>query len=315
MPATTLTVVVCAYTMDRWDDLSAAIASLRGQTRPPDEVVLVIDHCPPLAERAAAHLPGARVVPSRGRRGLSGARNTGIAEAHGEIVAFLDDDAVADPRWAENLLAGYRDPRVLGVGGVIRPRWDRERPAWFPAEFDWVVGCTYRGMPQGSAPVRNLLGANMSFRRDVLTDCGGFSTDLGRVGTRPLGCEETELCIRAARRHPDGVLLHETAAAVRHHVPDQRATWSYFRARCYAEGLSKAMVSRLVGARDALETERRYVRSVLPRGIVRGLDPRRRRPSPGITSAAAILVGLVLTGAGYARGRLALGTAGRGGTP
>ncbi|MBR7831168.1 glycosyltransferase family 2 protein, partial [Actinospica sp. MGRD01-02] len=119
-----LTVIVCAYTVDRWQDLSAAIGSLHAQTRTPDEIILVVDHCPELAERAARELAGARIVPSRGKPGLSAARNTGIAEAHGEILAFLDDDAAADPGWAEHLLAGYADPAVLGVGGLIRPRWD-----------------------------------------------------------------------------------------------------------------------------------------------------------------------------------------------
>ena len=75
------------------------------------------------------------------------------------------------------------------------------------------------------------------------------------------------------------------------------------------------MVSRRVGARDALETERRYVRSVLPRAIVRGLDPRRWHRSAGVASAGAIIAGLLLAGAGYARGLLASGAPGRGGRP
>jgi len=302
-----LTVIVCAYTMNRWDDLKAALTSLRNQAHPVDEVVLVVDHCPPLAERVAAELPGAaRIVASRGRPGLSGARNTGIAEAHGEILAFLDDDAAADPQWSARLLAGYADRHVLGVGGLIRPRWDRDRPAWFPAEFDWVIGCTYRGMPRGASPVRNLLGANMSFRREVLDECGGFRTDLGRVGTRPLGCEETELCIRAAQHNPDGVLLYDPAAAVRHHVPNQRATWTYFRARCYAEGLSKAAVTRRTGARRALATERSYPRSTIPGAIGDALKGAWRRDAerPGLATVPAVVAGVAFTAAGYATGRL-----------
>jgi len=255
------------------------------------------------------------VVPNSGRRGLSGGRNTGVSHAIGDVVAFLDDDARAQPDWLERLAAGYRSPSVVGVGGAVTPVWPGQRPPWLPPEFDWVVGCTFVGMPTAPAPVRNLIGANMSFRRDALDTVGGFTDGLGRVGTHPLGCEETELGIRLRQWRTEVQLLYEPTAVVHHRVTEDRAAWRYYCARCYAEGLSKAMVSRLVGARDALETERRYVRSVLPRGIVRGLDPRRRRRAAGITSAAAILVGLVLTGAGYARGRLARGTAGRGGTP
>jgi GT2 family glycosyltransferase len=300
----TLTVVVCAYTLERWDDLTAAVDSVRGQVRPADEFVLVVDHCPELAARARALLPGVRVVASRGRPGLSGARNTGIAEARGSILAFLDDDAVADPQWTRRLLACYSDRRVLGVGGSIRPRWDARRPAWFPAEFDWVVGCTYRGMPETRSPVRNILGANMSFRREVLMSDGGFRSDLGRARGRPLGCEETELCIRAAASNPESVLIYEPGATVRHRVPRQRATWSYFRARCFAEGLSKAAMVRQTGTRRGLSTERSYMRSTIPSALLR--PPRGDDRRPRLATAPAVVAGVAVTAVGYLLGRLSV---------
>lgn len=131
-PGPTLSVVVCAYTLDRWDDLRDSIASVLTQNRPPDEVVLVVDHCQALYERATQELPQIRVVPSRGPQGLSGARNTGVAVSHGDVVAFLDDDAAAEPEWTDRLLAHYGDPRVVGVGGLVVPRWSTRRPVWFP---------------------------------------------------------------------------------------------------------------------------------------------------------------------------------------
>ncbi|MFC1407990.1 glycosyltransferase family 2 protein [Streptacidiphilus sp. N1-12] len=300
-PEPTLSVVVCAYTVDRWEDLSAAIASVRAQRRPVHELLLVVDHCPELAARARLRLPGVRVLGNRERRGLSGARNTGVAAARGELVAFLDDDAAAEPDWSGRLLDGYRDPAVLGVGGLVLPRWESGRPGWFPAEFDWVVGCCYRGMPEQRSPVRNFIGANMSFRRAELLAAGGFRTDLGRVGSRPLGCEETELCLRIAARRPDGVLLYEPAAVVRHHVPPARTRWAYFRSRCYAEGLSKAAVARHAGSGPALASERGYLRSTLPRALLRGL-----RPGSGTAAGTvpALVTGAGTTLVGYAAGRL-----------
>ncbi len=301
-----ISVVICAYTDRRWDDIVAAVASIRGQTRPPSRTILVVDHNLPLLERTQVAFPDLQVVPNTGRRGLSGARNTGVSQAIGDVVAFLDDDARAEPDWLERLAARYSNPSVVGVGGAATPVWPRQRPRWLPPEFDWVVGCSFVGMPNASTPVRNLIGANMSFRREVFGTIGGFTDGLGRVGSRPLGCEETELGIRLRQWRPRASLVYEPAAVVRHRVTADRMAWRYFCSRCYAEGFSKAMVSRLVGAKDALETERRYVRSVLPRAIVRALDPRQHDRPVGIASAGAILAGLGLAAAGYVRGRLAL---------
>src|SRR5581483_7826900 len=97
-----------------------------------------------------------------------------------DAIAFLDDDAAADPSWLAELLRGYQERDVLGVGGRIDPAWSTKRPRWFPEEFAWVVGCTYRGIPSHPSPVRNLIGANMSLRRSVFDAVGGFRTELGR---------------------------------------------------------------------------------------------------------------------------------------
>jgi glycosyltransferase involved in cell wall biosynthesis len=298
-----ISVVICAYTERRWDDLRAAVESVRAQSTPALETIVVVDHNDALFTRLCRDRPDVQVVASTRTRGLAGARNTGLAVASGAVVAFLDDDAVADPDWLKHLAAGYDDERVLGVGGAVEPDWLERRPAWFPAEFDWVVGCTYRGMPELSSPVRNLIGANMSFRRSVFEVVGGFNEGMGRVGTVPLGCEESEICIRAGARWPERTFLYEPRARVAHKVPPERARWSYFRARCHGEGLSKAAVAQLVGRRRGLESERAYVRRALPRGVMRGLRDGVGPDRAGLQRAGAIVVGLATTTAGYVQGR------------
>ncbi|MEV0191022.1 glycosyltransferase family 2 protein [Kitasatospora purpeofusca] len=293
----TLSVVVCSYTLDRWDDLTAALDSLAAQRRRPDETVVVVDHCPALTARLAAR-PELRVVESTEPPGVSGARNTGVREARGEVLAFLDDDAVARPDWTEALLDGYRDPAVLGVGGRVDSWWETGRPGWFPPEYDWVVGCSYPGAPEDTGAVRNFIGANMSFRRAAVVAAGGFRSDLGRIGTSPFGCEETELCVRLTALNPGGVLRHQPAAVVRQHVPPARTGWRYFSSRCWAEGRSKAVVARHVGARSALSSERRYVRRTLPLAVLRAVRQGRLR------AAGALGAGACLAAAGYATGRL-----------
>src|SRR4249920_1128185 len=99
----TLGAVVCAYTFDRYDELKAAVNSLRAQTHRLDEIVVVIDHNEELFEDALVALQGATVIESTGKQGLSGARNTGVEKINTDVIAFLDDDARADPEWAARI--------------------------------------------------------------------------------------------------------------------------------------------------------------------------------------------------------------------
>lgn len=299
----TISVVICAFTFDRLEVLGESIASLRAQTLPPHEIVLVIDHAPELLEEVRRLWPEIVIVANREKQGLSGARNTGVAEAGGEVVAFLDDDAIADPGWLARLAAAYADPNVLGAGGTVRPRWVEGKPGWFPSEFDWVVGCTHSGMPQQLEPVRNLVGANMSFRRAPLVEVGGFSHDLGRVGTLPVGCEETDLSIRVHQRWPAAEILYDPAAKVEHVVPPSRGKVRYFLDRCRAEGRSKAVLTGMVGSDDGLSSERSYVRRTLPLGVLRGLRDTLRGDAGGFGRAAMIFVGLAATTGDYLRVR------------
>jgi glycosyltransferase involved in cell wall biosynthesis len=298
--APTVSVVVCAFSIERSALLAGAVSSLRAQTRPAEEVIVVIDHAPALGRWAAVALQGVELVASRHPAGLSGARNAGVEAARGDIVAFLDDDAVAAPDWIERLQAAYADPAVIAAGGAVVPAWEGGRPRWMPEEFDWVVGCSYRGLPERPSAVRNLIGCNMSFRREIFDEIGGFAHEVGRIGTRPLGGEETELCIRLRRHRPNGRVVYEPRAAVRHRVPAARTTLGYFRARCYAEGLSKAAIARFAGAADATSSERRYTTHVLGRGVARNArEMVARRDWSAGRRAAAIVFGLSVTIVGY----------------
>jgi len=294
-----VSVVICAFTLERIDRIAAAISSLESQTVRPHEIVLAIDHSPELEDECRRRWPGVRVLANTERQGLSGARNTGLAASAGAVVAFLDDDAVAAPDWIERLGEAYADESVLGAGGAVRPTWSAGRPRWFPVEFDWVVGCTHSGMPREREAVRNLVGANMSFRREALAESGGFRHELGRIGKIPAGCEETDLCIRIGKRHPDGSILYDPEAAVEHFVPAERGRLSYFSSRCRGEGRSKAILAALVGGDSGLSEERSYVRRTLPLGFLRGIGDSLRGDLGGAQRAAMLAFGLAATAAGY----------------
>jgi len=302
-----ISVVICAYTEERWQLIDAAVASVDAQSYQAHELVLVADHNPALQARLQKEKSAARhVVVANGEDpGLSGARNAGIAAATGDVIAFMDDDARADRDWLREIASAYDDPRVIAAGGTIRPDWVAERPAWWPEEFDWVIGCSYRGLPMKRGLVRNLIGCNMSFRRSVFEAVGGFRVGFGRARGRPLGGEETELCIRASTAFPGRLILYVPDAVVDHHVPDQRATWAYFSSRCFAEGLSKAAVAGSVGSGSGLSSERRYVRRVLPEAVIRETWSAVRLRAPSrLLRVAAIMGGLSYTITGYAVGSL-----------
>lgn len=305
-----VSVVVCTYDSNRRPLLERSLEALRHQVQPPGAVIVVVDHNPQLLCALRADHPQLTVVSNDGQRGLSGARNSGVALVGTRVAAFLDDDAVPEPDWVARLARAYEPADgcpVLGVGGAIIPYWAGGRPSWFPAEFDWVVGCTYSGARTDPGPIRNMLGANMSFRAEELHRIGGFREGIGRIGTVPLGCEETETCIRMTRRFPGGQIRFEPAARVHHHVPAQRATWRYLLRRCWAEGLSKAHVAALAGASSALADERGYAARALPRAVARALrDAVAGVRAAPLGRAAALVVGLAVTTAGFVTGQMAV---------
>ena len=283
----TVAVVICAHTEDRWDEMVFAVTSVMQQTHRAAEILLVIDHNPALLRRATFELRGVVAIPNEHAQGLSGARNTGVRAASSDIVAFLDDGAFAAPNWLAALVAPYADPDVLGVGGRVVPAWRTGRPAWFPAEFDWVVGCSYRGMPTERTPLRSYLCANMSLRRQLLLQGGGL--------------DGTELSTGVQRRRPRGSHVYEPAAIVRLGIPPSVSSWSYFRSRCFSAGMFTALVvGDRVGADSRSETA--YLRTVIPKGIGRSVVAALRGDPTAAHAALVLGAGAAVTSAGYAIG-------------
>ena len=297
---TTAAVVICAYTQLRWGDLQDSVESAKRQPERP-EVIVVIDHEPELFARAQARWPELLVVENAEERGLSGARNTGVARTEADVVAFLDDDATADDDWLGHLLAALDDPDVVGVGGHATPSWPTATgPGPYADELLWIVGCSYAGLPETAGDVRNVIGSSMAFRRDAILLAGGFRSGIGRVGNQPLGCEETELCIRIAQVRPGSRIRHEPRSNVSHRVSPDRVTWRYLLRRSYYEGISKAVLSRRVGTGRSLSSESTYLTRVVPGAIAREL---RAVGRGGLQRAAAITASVVATVAGYGVGR------------
>jgi glucosyl-dolichyl phosphate glucuronosyltransferase len=307
-PATTealpVTVVVCAYTERRWDQTRNAVASVLGQSPGPKQMILVIDHNSGLAARARQELAGITVLENDSKPGLSGARNTGLAAATQPITAFLDDDAEARPGWLASLIEPYLNLNVVATGGSVYPRWPNVRPQWLPPTFDWVVGCSYLGLPETPSAVRNPIGASMSVRTEMALKAGAFDVSVGRVGRRPRGCEETEMAIRLTAAVPSSVVWYVPAAAVDHHVADDRLRFRYFVSRCWHEGMSKADVVRLAGAPAGLQAERRHTAVVIPRALLHDALALAKGDMAAFARIGAMACGVAVTVSGYIAGRI-----------
>lgn len=258
---TKVSVIVTTYSEERIDMLMECLHSLNGQSLVPHEIILVLEE--ELAYSYASRIAKAIVVVSPAK-GLSNSRNAGIKAASGDIVAFIDDDAVADENWLRNLVKNYGNRLVLGVGGLIVPVWENGRPIWFPEEFDWIVGCSYEGLPNHKSFVRNPIGCNMSFRRNVFAKCGYFATSIGRFGRKLVGSEEAEFCLRLLRELPGARITYDPSAVVYHKVPINRSRFGYFVRRSYYEGVSKGLIEKIQSRRTrTLSLERNFLGHLL----------------------------------------------------
>jgi glucosyl-dolichyl phosphate glucuronosyltransferase len=304
--AASATVVVCAFASQRLEQTVDCVKSVLNQDPSPAQMIVVVDHNESLRAELQARLPaGVEVVANEHARGLSSARNTAIARSRGDYVVFIDDDAVAHNQWLARLLAAFDDPEVVGVGGHARPLWETPPPGWLPPEFLWVVGCSYSGLPESGA-VRNPLGCNMAFRATLFAAVGCFNPAIGRLGSLPLGCEETEFCLRASRALRGARIALTSGAEIDHRVPAARATAPYLLRRCYFEGISKALVRRLGDSRS-LDTERAYLRHALPARLASSV--RRAARGRGVRDAlgqlAAVIGAVGAAGVGYLVGVVA----------
>jgi GT2 family glycosyltransferase len=293
------TVVVCAFTSRRLEQTVDCVRSVLSQHPPPGQMLVVIDHNESLQAELRERLPDeVEIVANEGAQGLSSSRNTAIARSRGEYIVFVDDDAIAHEQWLSRLLAPFDDPAVVGAGGHALPRWEIAQPGWLPPEFLWVVGCSYSGLPETGA-VRNPLGCNMAFRAEVFRQVGMFNPAIGRLGSLPLGCEETEFCVRAVRELPNARIVLVAGAEIDHHVPADRARPSYLVRRCYFEGISKALV-RGLGDTRSLDTERRYLRHALPARLMTSM---RHAATGGFEDAlgqfGAVVGGVAAAAVGY----------------
>ncbi len=298
-----VSVVICAYTLDRWELLTKSIESVLDQTLRPKELLLSIDHNPDLFKRcmerwgepADERRVPIQVVENRYDGHLGSARTTAAELATGGFIAFLDDDATAEPDWLEQILAPFNDLSVIAVGGRPLPVYAKPRPAWFPPEYDWVFGCAYLGLPETAAPIQHVIGAAMAVRRDDLVAIGYFHSD---------NHDDMDMCHRLVHHSPTSVIMFQPSAVVNHFVSENRLVWGYFWRRCFFVNRGKVGAFRQMGGARNLDAERRFARRALTDGLARGGREVLAGDLGGLGRSFALCAGLVMAGIGYLVGTL-----------
>jgi GT2 family glycosyltransferase len=200
--------------MSRWERLLGTIQALERQSRVPDEIILVADHNLRLSD-AMESLKVGRVILHDGVPGCSGARNHGWQTADGELVAFIDDDAVPEQDWLERLVAPLEaSPSVVATGGWVLPDGGNVA-AWYPKELYWVFGCSWAGL-EARRTLRNPIGASMAWRRSVLSEVGGFNLAIGHAGNSGRAIDDPHSGDDRARPRRRGAPLRRARAGQLH---------------------------------------------------------------------------------------------------
>jgi glucosyl-dolichyl phosphate glucuronosyltransferase len=249
-----LSIVVTSYTMDRLKDVCELLDSIKVQTYPKTETVVVVERTTDLLDNAKRYvtekaIPNTKIIFNQGENGLSAARNLGIKETTGDIVAFVDDDALLYPDWTEEIVKTYKDSSVIGATGPSLPKWETKSLDWVPEEFYWIIGGSIFNAQAEVHEVRNVSGTNMSFRRRAFERSGLFLTSLGAqeggggLGKQKFAGEETEFSIRV-RRTLGMRILYNPQIKVWHKVYRYRVNTRFIARRAYSEGYTKAMLNK-----------------------------------------------------------------------
>jgi len=299
-----VTVIVTTYDLLRFEDAVKAVNSLLDQTYRDKEIIVVVDRNEGLYSKLTSVLPSQVKIILNRTGGLSNSRNEGVIHANGEIIAFMDDDAIASKTWLSNLIRNYDQQNVIGVGGRIKPLWLGDQRNEFPEELFWIIGCTYKGYFETKCAVRNNFGGNFSFTRVIFRTLK-FCSDVGRNGNLQLTSDDTEFSIRALRLFPNSKIIYDPDAIVYHRIYPYRLSLAYAMRRAYGDGFSKAYISTKHKG-DALSRESTYLKTLfiksLPNEVKNLLIGKRK--TQATRKAVIILIVVALVVSGYLVGKL-----------
>jgi glucosyl-dolichyl phosphate glucuronosyltransferase len=298
--------IATSYTVKRYEELAKLLESLQNQTYRNVEAIIVVDESAELFARlksAAQEMTSVpvKVMMNLTTPGAAEGRNNGIRAAKGQILAFVDDDVVLTPGWAEEIdrvLSARED--VIGVTGSVLPLWASTDHQWVPKELYWLFSCTECLELDGLTEVRHGWGVNMAFKREAFETCGEFDTMTGPLRGGDVGiAEDLEFSLRV-RGLTGKKILYDPLMQLYHKVGIQRLGWRFMFERSFIIGYSRRSMKRVQYAekeKNLLSREKnllaRTVGRLIP-GVLAELPRSRANAGKRFYMTALVLFSLAL---------------------
>lgn len=305
-----VSIVISTYSKDRYEDLVDLLGKVNVQTYGNIETIVVVDNNKELydiivgdiVKNAMFDKLNLKVVINTKRVGLSCSRNTGINNATGDIIAFIDDDAVPDNKWIENISKTFdiNYDEIGAVSGYMAPLWREKNNSilWFPKELFWMVGCSYIMTPDHQCEVERGFGSNMAIRRDVFDKIGLFNVNLGVKGKKWLGGEDTDMYLRI--KNCGMKIMFTPDAIVFHKIHPSKINIVNIIKRAFDGGFSVAMMKSITKYDINVSAEDNYLKKLIFEFYPSKLKDLIMRPSKSVSKQLfAVSAVIVSEGLGF----------------
>jgi len=301
--------------MERFQDITELLNCLQPQTYHNFETIVVVEKSNELYEKLQSHVSveeysNVGIFFNNGPSGLSQARNLGVTKSKGDIIAFIDDDALPFSDWVESMVNTYNEESIIGVTGFASPLWENESMKWFPEEFYWIIGCSAFSNMTETQDVRNVWGANMSFSKKAfdlsgLFDEGNFGSSVSHEkGKSGLIGDDTEFSLRVKRITGKRIVFNPNVR-IWHRVHGFRLDAKIIRQYAYKHAYSKAVLRNVYskyGTGNALTTEQALLKRILFKLLPRTLAGFFKNPIVSWRRLSVTVNVLIFTAYGYAMG-------------
>lgn len=241
-----LNVIICTY--NRSASLQRTLESIRSSSLPDHlEWALIIvdnnsaDDTRAVVERYQELCRFPIFYVKESQQGLSHARNRGISESTGKLIAFTDDDVVVDPNWIGSIVKAFAEYDVQCIGGRILPIWAKPKPKWLSVYFHPNLALLDYGDAPFYLDAPKLWGANLAFKAEAFQKYGLFDTNRGRLPHKLYGDEESHFLSTLLQQKER--ILYLPQAIVHHCIPEHRMSRGYFRKWNFHQGELGAILS------------------------------------------------------------------------